>query len=203
MSRLATSFVLGYHGCDKDIGLRAVNGETALIHSDQEFDWLGPGTYFWESDPRRALEWAQSKAARGACRQPYVIGAVIDLGNCLDFASREDLELVRAAHESFADLRRQSGLPMPHNKNLKSDPNEDLLLRYLDCAVIRHLHGMMKAQRMKPFDTVRGMFTEGERLYDGSGFYRKSHVQIAVCTASSIKGLFIPRPYPRLAATPT
>ena len=45
------------------------------------------------------------------------------------------------------------------------------------------------------------MFTEGGRLYDGSGFYRKSHVQIAVCAEASIKGLFIPRPYPRLAPT--
>ncbi len=54
MSRLATSFVLGYHGCDRRTGLKAVNGEVELIQSDKDFDWLGPGAYFWESDPQRA-----------------------------------------------------------------------------------------------------------------------------------------------------
>jgi len=113
LSRLATSFVLGYHGCDKDVGLHAINGDSALIQSDKAFDWLGPGTYFWESDPRRALEWAQSKAGRGEYREPYVIGAVIDLGNCLDLVSREDLELLGEAYNSFSEMHRLSGAPTP------------------------------------------------------------------------------------------
>ena len=150
MSRLATSFVLGYHGCDKDVGLRAINGDSALIQSDKAFDWLGPGTYFWESDPGRALEWAQSKAGRGEYREPYVIGAVIDLGNCLDLVSREDLELLGDAYTSFSEMHRLSGAAMPRNRDTRSDPNGDLLLRYLDCAVIRHLHGMMEAQGADP-----------------------------------------------------
>ena len=58
MSRLATSFVLGYHGCDEDIGREAIRGDTALIQSDKDYDWLGPGAYFRESDPKRAWEWA-------------------------------------------------------------------------------------------------------------------------------------------------
>ena len=53
MNRLHTSFVLGYHGCSVEFGERCLLGET-LVGSDQEYDWLGPGIYFWESDPLRA-----------------------------------------------------------------------------------------------------------------------------------------------------
>ena len=65
MSRLATSFVLGYHGCDADIARRAVLEGVNIIKSDKDYDWLGPGAYFWESDPQRALEWAEWKVSRG------------------------------------------------------------------------------------------------------------------------------------------
>lgn len=201
MSRLATSFVLGYHGCERSTADRAVNGEIDLLHSDKGFDWLGPGAYFWESDPRRALEWAQWKAGRGDYAEPAVIGAVIDLRNCLDLMSREDLELLRSAQRSLLRLRRLAGLPMPRNRSAPGQPNSDRVLRYLDCAVLRHLHSIQESppsdeRLVEPFDTVRGMFTEGGRLYPGSGFRQRSHVQIAVRNSECIRGLFIPRPYP-------
>ncbi|HEY5073002.1 MAG TPA: hypothetical protein VII63_13345 [Caulobacteraceae bacterium] len=31
MSRRATSFVLGYHGCERDTGIKAVNGDLELL----------------------------------------------------------------------------------------------------------------------------------------------------------------------------
>jgi hypothetical protein len=42
------------------------------------------------------------------------------------------------------------------------------------------------------FDTVRGMFTEGDELYPGAAFYHQSHVQIAVRNPDCIKGVFFP-----------
>jgi hypothetical protein len=45
----------------------------------------------------------------------------------------------------------------------------------------------------EPFDTVRGMFTEGGDLYDGAGFQQKTHSQISVINPECIKGYFIPR----------
>ena len=88
MGRLATSFVLGFHGCDRAVGERALRGEVDLIQSDKEYDWLGPGVYFWQNDPRRAREWAEDKVARSQYADPFVIGAVIDFGNCLDLCVR-------------------------------------------------------------------------------------------------------------------
>jgi hypothetical protein len=202
VSRLATSFVLGYHGCDREIGLRAINGEIALIQSNQSYDWLGPGAYFWESDPRRALEWAQAKAQRTRDFEPFAIGAVIDLRHCLDLLSREDLEILRAAYYSLRSLHERMKLPMPENVGVKGSPAADRPLRYLDCEVVKHLHALMEQQQddgaTPRYDSARGLFTEGEALFPGSGFKSQTHVQIAIRNMDCIKGLFLPRPYPAL-----
>lgn len=124
-----------------------------------------------------------------------MIGAVIDLGNCLDLTSRHDIELVRAAHKSFIQARDLAGLPTPQNQGAKGRFADDAPLRYLDNAVLRHLHEIVEngeADGVAPFDTVRGVFPEGEVLYPGCGFKTHTHVQIAVRTTSCIKGYFIP-----------
>lgn len=77
MSR-ATSFVLGYHGCEKDVGLQVTRGERALNNSTAKYHWLGPGRYFWEDDPQRAFEWARDRPGKRALKEPFVIGAIID-----------------------------------------------------------------------------------------------------------------------------
>jgi hypothetical protein len=175
-----------------------VGQEASLALSDTAVDWLGPGIYFWEADPARALEWA--KTHRRNYENPTLIGAVIDLGNCLDLTNRSDLELVKAAHDSFIKEQERAGLPVPKNKSVRDKPDEDRLLRYLDCAVIKHLHDIMNKQpdgpeRLPPYDSVRGMFTEGCDLYPGAGFKERSHTQIAVLNSNCLKGLFFPPAY--------
>ena len=168
-----------------------------LIKSDKDYDWLGPGAYFWESDPKRAMEWAEWKVSQGLFKKAAIVGAVIDLRNCLDLVSRDDIELLRAAHKSFVKIQKRSGLPIPKNKNPRGSADKDRVLRFLDCAVLRHLHSIVDDINdadigLTSFDTVRGMFVEGSRAYPGSGIYRKSHVQIAVRTPSCVRGLFFP-----------
>jgi hypothetical protein len=63
-------------------------------------------------------------------------------------------------------------------------------LRKLDCAVINHIHASLKNKHAQPLDTVRGVFIEGGRIYENSGFFKKTHVQICVCNPASIKGVF-------------
>ena len=198
MSRLATSFVLGYHGCDASVARSAIDGEIALLQSERDYDWLGPGIYFWESDPQRAREWADSKVARGEYAEAAVIGAVIDLQNCLDLVSRQDLELLRQMYDQFVDQQNEAGLELPRNRGVRGDPHDDRILRYLDCAIIRHLHSVIESVPVSnggapAFETVRGMFTEGGELYPGSGFRAQTHVQIAVRSLACIKGVFRPR----------
>jgi hypothetical protein len=192
LSRLATSFILGYHGCDRTIAERAIAGDLSLLQSKRDYDWLGPGSYFWEADPRRALEWAGWRVGRGDFAEAAVVGAVIDLGNCLDLASRDDVEVVRAAHKSFVKTQRKAGLAVPRNRAVVGRPRNDRSLRFLDCAVIRHVHSIVEASGLPPFDSVRALFLEGGRLYAGSGFRRWNHVQVAVINPTCIKGVFRP-----------
>jgi len=191
VSRLHTAFVLGYHGCTKETGERILAGLSVLSRSENTYDWLGPGIYFWEADPLRAREWARAKTKRDRAGEPFVLGAVIDLGNCLDLMAREDLELV---HEAYEVLKEAHGKDpdlgsLPENVPVRPGDGDNLL-RNLDCATIKHLHAALKDKGLPPFDTVRGLFTEGGPLYPGSGFFAKTHVQIAVCSPGNIKGYF-------------
>jgi hypothetical protein len=196
VSKAHTSFVLGYHGCEKEIGLRAVRGEIALAPGNGKYDWMGSGIYFWENDPIRALEWAQKKQARGHCKEPFVVGAVIDPGNCLDLLVRENVELVKYAYDSFKQVQEKAGLPLPVNKKAPKDDSDSLVMRYLDCAVINHLHSILEGPDrpagLMPYDTVRAVFVEGAPMYTGAMLFEQNHVQIAVRNPNCIKGVFIP-----------
>jgi len=204
LSRLHTSFVLGYHGCSKATGEEILAGRRDLTASENDYDWLGPGVYFWEADPVRAREWATRKFQATPSIEPFVLGAVIDLGNCLDLMAREDLEIVRGAYISLKLTRDMNPDQEPLPVNAPANKNDgDVLLRRLDCATIRHLHEVLEEIDEHPFDTVRGLFTEGGPLYPGSGFSAKAHVQITVRSLGNIKAYFRVAPdqlsYPPLA----
>lgn len=62
MHSLSTSFVLGYHGCDASVGERLLRN-SPFKNSENSYDWLGHGIYFWESNPDRALDWAREVAS--------------------------------------------------------------------------------------------------------------------------------------------
>lgn len=184
MHRLSTSFVLGYHGCNRSIGERLLAGHDALHKSENEYDWLGPGMYFWEANPLRALEFASEKRSRkhGILR-PFVVGAVIDLGLCLDLTAKDALEDLKAAHESLIATVRADGGQAPVN-------GAAAWMRYLDCAVIRRLHEIIEDSGSPPIDSVRGIFQEGGPIYPGSAFLEKTHIQIAVMNPDCIKAIF-------------
>jgi len=77
---------------------------------------------------------------------------------------------------------------MPVNKG-----GDDLLQRYLDCAVINHTHSINKRADRKPFETVRGVFLEGKRSYETSGFYEKrtSRSACETCPTSKAYSAFL------------
>jgi hypothetical protein len=116
--------------------------------------------------------------------KPYVVGAVIDCGYCLDLFSSTGIEAVHRAYEDFAEVCRAAKVEMPKNVL-----GPDLLLRRLDCAVIKHLHDLLEKSGQRPFDTVRGVFREGPPIYENSGFFQKTHIQVTVINVSCIKGI--------------
>lgn len=188
------SFVLGYHGCDQEVGERVLSDQTRLRESTNDYDWLGSGIYFWEGSPQRALEWAHQvkenpKISRSKVTKPFVLGAVIDLGNCLDLAESESIQLVQEAHSKFLRLFQMAGAEIPENKTL---PNGARLSK-LDCAVINAIHSVREEQGEPPFDSVRAAIIEGPQLFPQSNFHTKTHFQLCVRNPERIVAYFRPK----------
>lgn len=58
--------LLGFHGYDEKLGEALLRGEIKhLVPSQNDYDWLGTGIYFWEGNPERALRFAQERAGGG------------------------------------------------------------------------------------------------------------------------------------------
>ncbi len=182
------NLVIGFHGCSKEVFSKVILHGEHLKASDNSYDWLGNGIYFWEQNYERAYEWAKNRYGDDAS----VIGAIIDLGYCLnltDSASNQNLRL------GYRLLKlRCSMLNKELPKNRKSPKSKDVLLRDLDCAVIQQIHYYNKDTNGQEFDSVRGIFTEGEPVYEGSEFLQKPHVQLCICNPNCIKGYFSPLP---------
>jgi hypothetical protein len=72
---------IGFHGTSVE------RAERILAHgfeaSRNDYDWLGDGAYFFQDALGRAREWAQRFGSQAA-----VIGAEIDLDDCLDLLTR-------------------------------------------------------------------------------------------------------------------
>jgi len=167
-----------------------VGGKIAhLDKSEGRYEWLGHGIYFWENDPQRGLEWAQSGNTKNKIEQPAVAGAILDLGFCLDLTTRTGLDEVAQAYTTLRDSYSVMGLPLPGNSG-----GTDRFKRELDCQVIQTLHLYRKDQGLPPYDSVRAPFPEDLPLYDGAGFRLRNHIQIAVISADCIKGYFRPLP---------
>jgi hypothetical protein len=183
-------WVIGYHGCDSDVAEVVLSGKEGLRVSENDYDWLGSGIYFWENDARRAQAWAElvrdhPRFSAEPIRRPAVIGAVIDLGHCLDLLEAEPIRLVRDAYDDLRKIFAEAGSSMPTNSG--SPP--DSPMRRLDCAVINYLHEYRKADQ-QPFDSVRAPFIEGEALYPGAGFNARTHLQLCIRSEAQILGYF-------------
>jgi hypothetical protein len=168
--------VLGYHGCEPAFAEALLRGERSVEAwqpSQNPYDWLGHGIYFWEFAPRRARAWG----GKGG-----VVGAVIQLGLCLDLTDVHWTRLLREQYQLVRSVRRRQRLPMPKNRGKR---------RELDCMIINQLVAATDYDQV-PFQSVRCPFLEGRRVFPGSGIFRESHLQIAVRDKTCILGVFRP-----------
>ena len=182
--------VTGFHSCDKEIGMGVLNGNSDLKPSTNSWDWLSDGIYFWEQNPSRALEYAEESSKRKQynkirIKTPFVLGATIELGNCLNLVESQSLAILTEAYTGLVKLNANSGIKMPQNKGN---------IRALDCAVIRYVHYSRKQSGKAPYDTIRCAFGEGAEVYPGASFTSRHHIQICVINPDMIKGYFLPRP---------
>lgn len=90
------------------------------------------------------------------------------------------------------------GRQIPANLNRKDHVGnaDDLVLRFLDRAVMHHLFTALLPQSLPDlnYGTARTPFQEGNELYPGSRFFEHDHIQICVRDLDRIVELFDPEP---------
>jgi len=193
MYSIRPNLVIGFHGCDETLRDAVILGKTELKPSTNKYDWLGNGIYFWENNSARAFEFIHElyknpRRGKPKIKKPSVLGAVFSLGNCFDLLDNKYLDVLKDSYSILETAAKTQNIKLPENKSIST--SKDLLLRYLDCSVIEKLHEKIGK---KTFDSVRGVFFEGDPLYPNAGFTEKNHIQIAIRNPNCIKGYFIPR----------
>lgn len=176
MNRFART-VFGDHGCDAEFARQVLAGEVSISAwnaSQNPWDWLGHGIYFWEYAPERARSWGDQRGGNRA-----VIGAIIQLGNCLDLSDVAGTERLADQYEVVRESFDADGRTLPENRGGRGD---------LDCLVINSLIEATGAT----FETVRCPFLEGNPAFPGSRIRRDSHVQLVVRNPSAIVAVFRP-----------
>lgn len=176
--------VVAYHGCDQSTAQMALR-DGRLDESTNDYDWLGKGVYFWEHGPGRALEWAQLMSRRRKVKTPAVVGALIQLGHCFDLLDVRLTRYLQKLYPLFEAAIASQGQSMPVNDPAKR-------LHRLDCAFLNWAIPVVEHDFKVTFQTVRGVFIEGDALYHSAQIFVESHVQIAVRDPSAIVGFFHP-----------
>lgn len=181
--------IIGYHGCSAE-ACEELLGGAPFRESNNAYDWLGRGVYFWEWGVDRAWRWAQAEQAEGTFAQAAVVGAVVQLGRCFDLM---DTRFTHDLASFFPEWSRMHSeiLQRPLPRNLGDPP--DFGGRYLDCAVLNAYLDLLEGQGVF-YDTVRCAFSEGAPVFDGAGIMLESHIQIAVRNPDCVVGVFRPTP---------
>lgn len=185
------AWVTAFHGCDQSVFEKVLYTHTCLAMSNNDYDWLGHGIYFWENNPIRAYEFALEQEQRGKISSPAVIGAMINLGNCLDMTDKFSMSLLKRIYSFFIESLEDQKITVPIN--IGNSHDLDKPLRKLDCAIIQYLHEYVKNKHYQPYDSVRGAFCEGTPLYPGAGFTNRCHIQLCIINPDCFKGFFAPR----------
>lgn len=193
MNHGSGQLVVAYHGCDRATADALVSGALKeLSPSNNPYDWLGPGVYFFQDDWRRALMFAQASADNPGrnftarpITAPYVVGALLKLSSVVDVSTQDGIEAFRVSYEAL----KISGVPLKKNKKSKED-DPDVILRGLDRQVFINLHQMLQDQDLSPVDAVRGAFPQGQPVAPTSAIFSNSHVQIALRNPACVLGYF-------------
>lgn len=203
---VSPQIVVGFHGCDRFTSDRVIQQNTHLSNSENKYDWLGHGIYFWEGSYERALDWAKSS---NRVSEPSVIGAFIRLGNCLDLLDTAKIDYLKLGYAILEKEVASLGKALPKNKSFRNGISFN---RELDCEVIQRIHRLnseviaeslnlpntegentIEIQRHPNFiDSVRGMFPEGDEVYPGAGFLSQNHIQLCIVNPNCIIGYFNP-----------
>lgn len=175
--------VVAFHGTTAFVADRLVDGG-AITPSDNSYDWLGKGFYFWEYAPKQAWWWTREHKME---RTPAVIGAMIRLGNCLDLLDPENVKWLKTTQADIMEKWRSSNHRAPSNYRERKP---------LDCAVFNWIFADSD-RAPTPIETVRAVYVptnKAKRVWHGSWIYEEAHIQICVRKQENILALWHVRP---------
>src|ERR1043165_1738944 len=112
--------VLAYHGCEAAVAERLLAGEP-FQKSENDYDWLGAGVYFWEYGADRALRFSRDQQRRGKVTEPAVVGALVQLGNCFDLMDTAYTRDLVSAFREYRSFVEQHGQMLPRNAGSTPD----------------------------------------------------------------------------------
>ena len=193
--------VVAYHGCDITVRDDLVAGRLDhLDHSANEYDWLGPGAYFFEGDVKRAVYFAHASHNHPEKRYtarpiatPSVVGAMLNVAVWLDMTTQNGLGQFKDGYDALLAGLRSANMSVPSNRAAGED-DTDIIYRALDNAVFNWVH-RARAQAtpsLVPYQAVRAAFHQGPEIAPRSGFHERTHVQIALRDDSCVFAWFLP-----------
>lgn len=167
--------VYGYHSTSMAAAIEII--KSGFKPSNNDYDWLGAGVYFWQDAPIRAKQWAQSVYPQ----QPAVIKSLIRLDNCIDLLDVGWFPDIRALYNIFVNNYRSENLPLPIQNPGRSKAHR------LDRTFFDYAVEAINLSSARKVETIRSVFVEGENIYPSSAIYDLAHVQIAVRNTACIK----------------
>ncbi len=143
--------------------------QNGFLASDNDYDWLGTGIYFFQDAPMRARQWATEQHPN----EPAVICARIQLDNCIDLFDVKWFPILKNIYNLFDDQYRSANRPLP-----KQNPSRSKAHR-LDCAFFNFASQLISNDE-QTVECIRAVFVEGESIFPDSAIFDLAHAQIAI-----------------------
>jgi hypothetical protein len=180
--------IRGYHGTSATQAAGILR--EGFLPSDNDYDCLGNGVYFFEDGLVQARAWAK----RAHPSEPAVVSADVRLEDCIDLKDSQGwMPLLARAHAAVLRASRDRGLPLPQQTSAE---------HRLDREVLEFTVAVLEREGLR-IRSVRGVFAEGAPAFPGSFLSEGSHVQVAVRDTELITnitvvpdGVPLPRPRP-------
>ena len=144
-----------------------------FLSSDNDYDCIGNGVYFFEDGLTQARAWAK----RAHPGEPAVVEADVRLEDCIDLKDSVGwVPVLARAHDELLRISRVQGVPVPRQTSRE---------HRLDREVVELTVAILERGGMR-IRSVRGVFAEGPPAFPGSFLSEGSHVQVAVRDADLI-----------------
>lgn len=178
--------VVGYHGTRLSVAKKLVNREIEFKPSDNSYDWLGRGVYFWEYGPQQAFQWAEDRAQKYHWDEPIaVVASMIRLGFCFDLLDPYNVGYLKQFFLDYREAAEQEGMKVPDNANQA---------KYLDCEVFEYAYGVIESVGSNVVDTARAVYVptgNKGRVWKRSWIHDGAHVQLCVRNPKCILGTWL------------